>query len=352
MKLVDDSNREKFIEFNQKHPKGHFLQSPEWAKLKSEWKNEVVLSEDKDGNIKGAMSILIRKVPYINSSIMYSPRGPVCDIHDKETFQELVDGAKELAKKYNAFIFRVDPDIPDNDEEFKKIAQEVGFKLKEDVKDFNEVIQPRYVFRLNVKDKTEEELLKSFHEKTRYNIRLAGRKGVTIRDGNREDLKDFYKIMQETGNRDNFLIRPLEYFEKMYDCMGKDYLRVIMADYNGKPISGAIAIYYGNKVWYLYGASSNENRNVMPNYLVQWEMIKWALEKKCDVYDFRGVSGHVDEHHPQYGIYKFKKGFNGDFVEFVGELYMVFKPLTNFTFNTLGEAYRNLQIKKAKKKNQ
>ena len=352
MKLVDDSNREKFIEFNQKHPKGHFLQSPEWAKLKSEWKNEVVLSEDKDGNINGAMSILIRKVPYINSSIMYSPRGPVCDIHDKETFQELVDGAKELAKKYNAFIFRVDPDIPDNDEEFKKIAQEVGFKLKEDVKDFNEVIQPRYVFRLNVKDKTEEELLKSFHEKTRYNIRLAGRKGVTIRDGNREDLKDFYKIMQETGNRDNFLIRPLEYFEKMYDCMGNDYLRVIMADYNGKPISGAIAIYYGNKVWYLYGASSNENRNVMPNYLVQWEMIKWALEKKCDIYDFRGVSGHVDEHHPQYGIYKFKKGFNGDFVEFVGELYMVFKPLTNFAFNTLGEAYRNLQIKKARKKNQ
>ena len=352
MKLVDDSNREKFIEFNQKHPKGHFLQSPEWAKLKSEWKNEVVLSEDKDGNIKVAMSILIRKLPYINSSIMYSPRGPVCDIHDKETFQDLVNGAKELAKKYNAFILRVDPDIPDNDEEFKKIAQEVGFKLKENVKDFSEVIQPRYVFRLNVKDKTEEELLKSFHEKTRYNIRLAGRKGVTIRDGNREDLKDFYKIMQETGNRDNFLIRPLEYFEKMYDCMGKDYLRVIMADYNGKPISGAIAIYYGNKVWYLYGASSNENRNVMPNYLVQWEMIKWALEKKCDIYDFRGVSGHVDEHHPQYGIYKFKKGFNGDFVEFVGELYMVFKPLTNFAFNTLGETYRNLQIKKARKKNQ
>lgn len=352
MILVDDSNREKFIEFNQKHPKGHFLQSPEWAKLKSEWKNEVVLSEDKDGNIKGAMSILIRKLPYINSSIMYSPRGPVCDIHDKETFQDLVNGAKELAKKHNAFILRVDPDIPDNDEEFKKIAQEVGFKLKENVKDFSEVIQPRYVFRLNVKGKTEEELLKSFHEKTRYNIRLAGRKGVTIRDGNREDLKDFYKIMQETGNRDNFLIRPLEYFEEMYDCMGKDYLRVIMADYNGKPISGAIAIYYGNKVWYLYGASSNENRNVMPNYLVQWEMIKWALEKKCDIYDFRGVSGHVDEHHPQYGIYKFKKGFNGDFVEFVGELYMVFKPLTNFAFNTLGEAYRNLQIKKARKKNQ
>ena len=123
MILVDDSNRQKFIEFNKSHPKGHFLQSPEWAKLKSAWKNEVVLSEDKEGNIKGAMSILIRKVPHINASIMYSPRGPICDIHDKETFQELVDGAKELAKKYNAFIFRVDPDIPDNDEDLKKLLK-------------------------------------------------------------------------------------------------------------------------------------------------------------------------------------------------------------------------------------
>jgi len=332
MKLVDDSNRQKYVEFIQKHPKGHFLQSPEWANLKSDWINEVLLVEDGQANIKGAMSVLIREVPYIKHTIMYSPRGPVCDIHDKETFKELVEGAKELAKKYNSFILRIDPDIADSDEEFKTIAKEIGFKLKENVKDFTEVIQPRYVFRLDVKDKTEEELMKSFHEKTRYNIRLAGRKGVTIRNGNREDLKDFYRIMQETGSRDDFLIRPLEYFEKMYDAMGSDYLRVIMADYEGKPIAGSIAIYYGNKVWYLYGASSNSHRNVMPNYLVQWEMIKWALEKKCDIYDFRGVSGHVDEKHPQYGIYKFKKGFNGDFVEFVGELYMEFKPAINFAF--------------------
>lgn len=352
MRLVDDTNREKYVEFLQSHKKGHFLQSPEWAKLKSEWTNEVLLVEDEKGNIKGSMSILIRKVPYFKSTMMYSPRGPVCDIHDKEVIKELVAGIKELAQKYNAFILKVDPDVPSSDEEFKTIVKECGFKIKENVKDFTEVIQPRYVFRLNVENKTEEELLKSFHEKTRYNIRLAGRKGVTIRDGGREDLKDFYRIMKETGNRDDFLIRPLEYFEQMYDCMGKEYLRVIMADYNGKPISGAIAIYYGNKVWYLYGASSNENRNVMPNYLVQWEMIKWAIEKKCDIYDFRGVSGHVDEHHPQYGIYKFKKGFNGDFVEFVGELYMVFKPITNFAFNTLGETYRNLQIRKTRKKNQ
>lgn len=349
MILVNDENREKYIEFLQKHKKGHFLQSPEWAKVKSEWINEVVLVEDEKGNIKGSMSLLIRDFKGI-TSIMYSPRGPVCDPHDKKTFSELVDSAKELAKKYHSFIFRVDPDISNDDEEFKKIAKEIGFEIKEDVKDFNEVIQPRYVFRLDVKDKTEEELLASFHEKTRYNIRLATRKGVTVREGNRDDLKIFHKIMLETGVRDNFLIRPLSYFEKMYDELAPKYMKVLIAEYQGEAIAAVIPIIYGNKVWYLYGASSNAHRNVMPNYLLQWEQIKLALENHCDIYDFRGVSGHVDENHPQYGIYKFKKGFNGDFVEFVGELYMVLNPFMNFVYDKFGMAYRKMQIRKAMKK--
>jgi lipid II:glycine glycyltransferase (peptidoglycan interpeptide bridge formation enzyme) len=350
MKLVNNDNIEEYKEFLQKHKKGHFLQSPEWAKLKSEWINEVVLVEDKDGKIKGSMSLLIRKIPHMKSTIMYSPRGPVCDVHDKETFNELVNEAKELAKKYKSFIIRIDPDIPNTDEEFKKIAKEIGFKIKENVKDFNEVIQPRYVFRLDVKDKSEEELMQSFHEKTRYNIRLATKKGVTVREGKKEDLKEFHRIMIETGDRDNFLIRPLEYFEKMYEALTPAHMRILIAEYEGKAIAAVIPILYGNKVWYLYGASSNEYRNVMPNYLLQWEMIKWALQNKCDVYDFRGVSGHVDENHPQYGIYKFKKGFNGDFVEFVGELYMVLDPFVDFVFNSFGMMYRKIVIRKAMKK--
>ncbi len=349
MILVNDENKEKYIAFLQKHEKGHFLQSPEWAKVKSDWINEVVLVEDEKGNIKGSMSLLIR--PFKNiTSMMYSPRGPVCDVHDKETFAKLVEGAKELAKKYHSFIFRVDPDISNEDEEFKNIAKEIGFKIKEDVKDFNEVIQPRYVFRLNVKDKTEEELLMSFHEKTRYNIRLAMKKGVTVREGTREDLKIFHKIMIETGVRDNFLIRPLSYFEKMYDNLAPNYMKILIAMYEDKPIAAVIPIIYGNKVWYLYGASSNEYRNVMPNYLLQWEQIKLALANHCDIYDFRGVSGHVNENHPQYGIYKFKKGFNGDFVEFVGELYMVLNPFMNFLYDKFGMLYRKIQIRKAMKK--
>ena len=114
---------------------------------------------EKEGEIKGTMSILLRKVPIFNRYIMYAPRGFVCDEHDKDTLKELTEKAKEIAKKYKAFIFRLDPDISNEDEEFKKIAQEIGYKIKKNIKNIDQVIQPKYVFRLTLSNKTEDELL-------------------------------------------------------------------------------------------------------------------------------------------------------------------------------------------------
>ena len=104
-------------------------------------------------------------------------------------------------------------------------------------KNFSEEIQPRYVFRLDIKGKTEDEIFKAFHQKTRYNVRLATKKGVVVKEGTREDLKDFHEIMKVTGKRDDFIIRPLEYFQKMYDELGKDHVKLLMAYYEDKPIS-------------------------------------------------------------------------------------------------------------------
>lgn len=297
----------KVYEFLQNNPKTNFMQSPEWARVKTEWKNEFITVEDENGNIKGTMSILLRKVPFINRHIMYAPRGFVCDVHDKETLKELTIKAQEIAKKYRAFIFRLDPDVLQSDEEFKKIITELGYKTKKNIKNIGQVLQPKYVFRLNVKDKTEEELLQSFESKTRYNIRLAGRKGVTVRQGTRDDLKIFYDIMKTTGSRDDFFIRPLSYFQKIYDEMGEKHARIYIAEFEGEPIAATMPIYYGNKVWYLYGGSSNKHRNLKPNYLIQWEMIKWAIEEKCDWYDFRGVSGFKSEKDPQYRCLQIQK---------------------------------------------
>ncbi|MFO7153451.1 MAG: peptidoglycan bridge formation glycyltransferase FemA/FemB family protein [Caldicoprobacter oshimai] len=334
-----DVDREKYEKFIQSHPKGHFMQSLKWAEVKSNWLNEIITVKDNQGNIKGAMSLLIRKLPFVNYTIMYSPRGPVCDIHDYATIKELIDKAREVARRYKSYVLKLDPDVEKDNLEFQKIVKKLGFRIKSNSKDF-EGAQPRFVFRLDIKNKTEEELLMSFHQKVRYNIRLAMRKGVEIRIGSKDDIPEFHKIMVETGIRDKFVVRSASYFEKMLDCLGPDNIRLYLAYYRGNMIAGAIAVAYGNKCWYLYGASSNQHRNVMPNYLLQWEMIKWAVERGCDIYDFRGVSGNVDKNHPLYGLYRFKKGFGGKFTEFIGELDYVFNPLVYFAVEAVQRIYR------------
>ena len=345
--ITDEKDKEIYKEFLEKHERCNFQQSPEWAKVKSNWINEVVLAEDENKNIIGAVSVLIRKIP-IFGYIMYSSRGPICDIHDMEVMKQLTDGIKELAKKYKAIVYKAEPDVESSDEEFRKVVTNLGYMIKDDAKNFREEIQPRYVFRLDIKGKTEEEIFAGFHSKTRYNVRLATKKGVTVKEGTREDLKDFHRIMVETGARDGFIIRPLSYFEKMYDELAPKHMKLLMAYYDGKPISGVIPIMYGNKTWYLYGASSNSHRNLMPNYLLQWEMIKIALERKDDIYDFRGVSGVVDENHPQYGLYRFKKGFGATFTEFIGEIYIPFKPFTYSLYKFSEKTFRNLRGLKTK----
>ncbi len=347
--VTDEDSKNEYKKFLEGHEKCNFQQSLEWAEIKKpNWQPEVILAEDEQKNIIGSLCVLIRKIP-IFGNLMYASRGPVCDVHDIAVIKQLTDGAKELAKKYNAIGLRIEPDVESDDKTFRDIVENLGYKIKDDAKDFKDQIQPRYVFRLDVKDKTEEEVMSGFHQKWRYNIRLAGRKGVVVKEGTREDLKDFHKIMEETGKRDDFIIRPLSYFEKMYDnLVPGGHMKLLMAYYEDKPISGVIPIMYGNKTWYLYGASSNQHRNLMPNYLLQWEMIKMSIAKHDAIYDFRGVSGVVDENHPQYGLYRFKKGFGAKFTEFIGEIYIPFKPIKYQLYKISEKIFKTLRKIKRK----
>ena len=345
MRLLENkTDEEEYTKFLENHERCNFQQSLEWARVKTSWKREVILAEDENKKIIGSLMVWVRKIP-IFGNIMYSARGPICDIHDMEVLQQLTEGAKELAKKYNAIVLRIEPDIKSDDEDFKNIMLQLGFSIKDDAKNFREEIQPRYVFRLDTKGKTEDEIFKAFHQKTRYNVRLATKKGVTIKEGKKEDLKDFHKIMVTTGIRDGFITRPLEYFEKMYDELGPEHMKVLLAYYEGKPIAGVIPIMYGNKTWYLYGASSNEHRNLMPNYLLQWEMIKIALNRKSDIYDLRGVPGIADNSN---GLYRMKKGFGAEYTEFVGEVYMPYKPMMYNLYKVSEKIFRNVRALKLK----
>ncbi|MEA5040431.1 MAG: peptidoglycan bridge formation glycyltransferase FemA/FemB family protein [Clostridiaceae bacterium] len=325
VEIVTKETLSDFEAFVCSHPKGHFLQSFAWSAVKGSWKWEGLLSRDADGHIRGALSVLIRRVPGTPYALMYGARGPVCDPHDKEALADLTEGAAALAKKHNAYALRLDPDILCSDSEFISLMKGLGYQHKPGGKNF-EGVQPCYVFRLNVRDKTEEDLLAAFAQKTRYNLRLSERKGVSVRLCDEDMLPDFARLMQETGSRDGFIVRNEDYFRTLMHALRED-ARLYMAFWEDKPIAGTLAIHFGNKVWYLYGASSNEHRNVMPNYQLQWAMIRWALETKCDIYDFRGVSGDLTPENPLYGLYLFKKGFGGDLTEFCGELTMVYNKV-------------------------
>lgn len=340
MEKLETKEYEKFL---KSHYKGHYAQSISWAKIKSDWKNEIIIIRDENKKIKGTMSVLIRKLPYFKRTLMYAPRGPVCDSNDEETFRKIMEEADKLAKKYKAFMLKADPDVLSSNAEYKEIAQKNGFKISGPIKDITRIMQPRFVFRLNIKDKTEDEVFFSFQSKTRYNIRLATKRGVTIREGTREDLPEFQKIMEVTGERDDFYIRNQEYFENIWDSFEKDNIKLLFADYEGKPIACALNILYGDKEWYLYGGSLNEHRNVMPNYLIQWEMIKWAIENKCTTYDFRGICMQ-DMDHKNEGLYRFKKGFNADLLEFI-EMYKVYNKIMYFIFEHCAYFYRDMRIK-------
>ena len=324
--FITEKTLPEYEAFVQSHPKGNFAQSYLWGKQKPMWQWDAIAVRGEDGAIRGSLAVMTRKVPGIGRTLMYGCRGPVCDLDDRETFSQLLDGAKVLAKKYKSYVIKIDPDVPSSNTAFSSMLQSFGFRAKEGGKNF-EAIQPRYVFRLNVEGKTEEELLANFHQKWRYNIRLAERKGVTVRICGTEMVPAFSDLMLTTGVRDGFVTRKPEYFAAMLDNLG-EHARLYMAfDPNDTPIAGTLAIHYGDNVWYLYGASSNEHRNLMPNYLLQWRMIQWAVETNCRIYDFRGVSGDVSEDNPLYGLFRFKQGFGGDFTEFVGEMDLVLSPV-------------------------
>ncbi len=317
---MTDREIENFIRTS---PKGHFCQSEKWAAVKRDWTRKTVAVTDPNGQIKGAISFLLRKTPVLPYHLMYAPRGPVCDPDDAGTLKALIEKSKELAKKCHGYIIKLDPDVPVQNAGFIKTLEDEGFS-RVTGKNFD-AVQPNFVFRLDIKGKTEDEVFAGFAAKTRYNIRVAEKNGVKVRVGSLSDLAEFARIMKITGERDSFATRPKSYFEGLLTAMGEN-ARLYVAELDGKMIAATIPIQYGNKTWYLYGASDNEYRNVMPNYLLQWEMIRWAVQTGSDIYDFRGVSGDLSPENPLYGLYRFKKGFGGELTEFCGEFNLVTNP--------------------------
>ncbi len=346
----DSQGLARYSEFVRTGPKGHVLQTVEWGELKARtgWRPARYLVEEEDTRApRAAISVLSRRLPIPGARLYlgYAPRGPVADYEDEEALAELFRSVGASLGRRGGIALKIDPDIPSTRQDVTARLERLGLRRMSRGLGF-EGVQPRFVFRLPLRGSSDE-ILASFHPKTRYNIRLAERKGVTVRAGSTpEDLDTFYRILTETAKRDRFLIRAKSYYEDMWELLVKPGLaELFLAEWEGRVLAGTVAFVLGDKAWYVYGASSNERRDLMPNYLLQWTMIKWALEKGCTLYDFRGVSGNLDPSDPLYGLYRFKKGFSAEFTEFIGEFDLVLRPAWYHLY-TYGEpAYRRLRAR-------
>ncbi len=320
-------NEKTFNDYVARHPSGSVLQTTNWGRLKEAtgWSAYPVAVADQ-GRIAAAALVLARPVTGLGIHILYSPRGPL--FSTREALDKLVEGVRQLGRQKRAILWKMDPALPAGDKRWQAFSREHKLVPVESSSSFGGV-QPKYIMDLDITPPLQD-ILAQMKSKTRYNIRYAARKGVkVIKSRRRQHLSVFYALLQETAARDGFVVRDLSYFEKMWDYLMEPGLAQLFLAYHGEvPLAGAIAFRLGKRAWYVYGASSNTQRNLQASHLLQWEMIKWAKAFGCTVYDFRGVSGELDPNHPLYGLYRFKEGFGAVLREYVGEYDLILnRPL-------------------------
>lgn len=315
LNLNDANEVKRYDDFLRKSQYSFLTQDRAWTKIKNNWSEDYVYLE-KDGAIYAAMSILSVKA-VDDKYLLYANRGPVCDIYDKKTVLALVDEVKTLDKFKDAFLLRFDPAIL-YDEKLLELYKGSELKLRTRGTDEHSFIQPRRNAIIDI-SKSEDDILAKFHSKTRYNIRLSYKKNVTTRiSQSDEDLEIFFEETKVMAERNGITYRPKDYFKRLienYDA------KIFLTDFEATPLSSAILIMYKDYAWYMYGASNNLHRNYMPNYQMQWEMIKYAKAHGAMRYDFGGIFKLDDED----GLYRFKRGFlnEEDFTEFIGEFDLV-----------------------------
>lgn len=345
-RLLNPNEYDAWNAFVATDPRGDLLQSTAWGELKahSGWRPSVIAVEE-GGAIRGGMMLLRRALP-LGRALYYAPRGPVLDWRDTGVLSAVVGSARKHAAAGGGIVLKVDP--PFEDASAAAALETLRFCAVGGAGGFGGT-QPRCVMQLDL-DKSEDELLASFHQKWRYNIRLAVKKDVTIRmSTDRADLAAFYAILRETAERDGFLVRSQTYFEQMWDALApRGWMRLFLGSVDGQTVSGALSYLFGDKAWYTYGASSNAHREKMPNYLMQWEMIRWARESGCRWYDFRGVSCTPDDPNDKTaGLNRFKRGFNPRFVRYIGEFDMPLSKPAYWAFTRALPKARALMKRKA-----
>lgn len=326
-------------------PEAHILQTGQWGELKSHfgWMAVQVLSNSSASGLNELVGaqILFRPLP-LGFSVGYLPKGPLSPTrygNDFFTKSRLWDEIDQACRKRRAVFIKVEPDIFESPavgtatSAMSKYVPPKGFTASE------HSIQPPRTLTIDISG-GEDQILGRMKQKTRYNIRLAQKKGIAVAPS--DDLDTFYQLVQTTGNRDRFPVHQQAYYNKAFELFHPSgQCELLMAKYENHPIACLMAFVRGSRAWYFYGGSADVHRELMPAYLLQWEAIRWARARGCSLYDLWGVPDQeIDILERQFanrsgglwGVYRFKRGFGGELRRSIGPWDRVYQPLLYYMY--------------------
>ena len=299
------TNKEQWNQFIVEN-EGCFLQSWQWGELQESMNRKIWRIET-----QGLKGLVIKHDINLGKNYLYCPRGPI----GQGDFNNFIEQVKEIARQEGSIFFKIEL------EEFKVRPQQ-----RSDLKFFvksSKQIQPVKTVILDI-SKSEKELLKQMHQKTRYNICLAQKKGIEIKESE-EGLDDFIRLLKQTAKRDRFFLHPRKYYQKL---LKRGLAKLFLAYYQNKVIAANLICFFGQTATYLHGASDYNHRQLMAPYLLQWQTILKAKEKGLTHYDFWGIN---EEKWP--GVTRFKKGFGGQEVSYPGSFDLIFQKTWYKVYN-------------------
>lgn len=339
MKFLSLTSTE-FRKFANSHPNKSFMQTPEIAALRAKdgWDVHYVGIKEDDKLL--AATMLVGKTTFLGQKLFYAPGGPLIDYENTKLLRFFIQNLKSYLKKHHAYALHIDPYyelierdrngevVPGgfNHQKALKNLQTLGFKP---IKNSS---QPKYLFIMDIKGRTPDQILADFKRNTRNHVKKAEKMGVTIRELEKADLHLLKQITESTSKRRHFTDRPLSYYEQMYDLfVPRGEAKFILAEADKLPLSAAMFLLYGDEIVYLFSGSDEKYmKDYNAQYLIQWHMIKHAAEHGFKRYNFYGINGLPDPNSKDYGIYDFKKGFGGDFghvVELLGSFELPLSPI-------------------------
>lgn len=320
--------------FAAAHPRSDFAQASAWGRVKArgEWQAVRAGVFAADSLVAGAQ-VLVRPLPG-GRSLAYACRGPLVDLETLDgaaARATLFDGLERYCRERNAICLKCDPCVAAEHTRFLELC---GLRRAGGHSSFGGT-QPRFVMRLDLRPGAEA-VFGGFRPDYRNRIRKGERRGVTVRAARDDDWAPWYELLLETAERQTFRVRARSYFEAVRDELRDACAaRLLLAEREERLVGGILCVAYGGTVWYLYGAMNDEGREHYSGYLLQWEAMRWALERGAHTYDFRGVAPPDQTESHLYNLNRFKSGFGPELVEWVGEWDLVLAPLWYRGFTVL-----------------